>query len=55
VKDFVFIDAINGKPLKREDKGFVLPAERRMRRTTLKAILVALIGVIISLVWWGFS
>jgi len=55
VRDFLFIDAVSGKPLRREEKGFVPRAEKRVQRSTLQAILIALIGVIISLVLWGFS
>jgi hypothetical protein len=55
VKDIHFVDAVSGAPWSREDKVHTSPAARRMRRSSLEIILVALIALIILLASWAFS
>ena len=55
MKDFLFVDAVNGAPLGCEDKDYVPPSEWRMRKSSLVIILVSLIALIISLLSWAFS
>ena len=55
MKDFQFVDAVNGTPLGCEEKGYVPPSKWQMRKSSLVTILVSLIALIILLVSWAFS
>ena len=55
MKDFLFVDAVHGTPLGCEEKSYVPPTERQMRKSSLVTILVSLIALIILLVSWAFS
>jgi len=55
VRDFLFVDAVSGAPLRREEKGYAPPSARRARRANLEIILVALVGFIILLASRAFS
>ena len=55
MKDFLVVDAVSGSPLRREEKSGAPPSGRRVRRSNLEMILVALVALIIMLVSWVFS
>jgi hypothetical protein len=55
VKDFQFVDAVSGAPLSRENRDDAPPSGRRIRRSNLKILFLALIVLIIWLATWVFS
>jgi hypothetical protein len=55
VKDFLFVDALSRAPVGREEENYAPPIKRENYRSGLKALLVAIIGLIILLASWAFS
>jgi hypothetical protein len=55
VKDFLFVDAVSGAPIRRKEMAYAPRVDNRARRTRIEAILFGLIALIVLLVTWALS
>jgi hypothetical protein len=55
VKDFLFVDAVSGEPIRRTEMAYAPRDNSQARRFRIEAILFGLIALIVLLVTWAFS